>query len=69
MPDNGKPHLNGNPLNTELQYNGGNFYTRGTPDKSKGESLAKGNQLYKETPYQGKSLIQGNPLHVETLVK
>lgn len=45
------------------------FYTRGTLDKYKGKSLAKGNQLYKEIPYKGKSLIQGNPLHVETLVK
>ena len=43
--------------------------TRGTPDKSKGKSFAKGNQLYKEIPYKWKSLIQGNPLHVETFVK
>jgi len=43
--------------------------TRGTPDKYKGKSFAKGNQLYKEIPYKEKSLIQGNPLHVETLVK
>ena len=45
------------------------MYTRGTPDKYKGKSLAKGNQLYKGIPYKGKSLIQGNPLHMETLVK
>ena len=55
------------------------MYTRGTPHKYKGKSLAKGNPLYKETPYIGnsckgkclrkdnpaKSLVNGNPLYKE----
>ena len=36
------------------------IYTRGTPDKYKGKSLAEGNQLYKEIPYKE------NPLYKET---
>jgi len=39
---------------------GNNLYKGGTPDKYKGKSLAKGNQLYKE------ALIKRNPLYKET---
>ena len=72
MPSKGQPQeilgkwkslIQGNPSYREI------IHTSRTPRKYKGDSLAKGNQSYKEIPYKGKSLIQGNPLHVETLVK
>ena len=41
----------------------------GTPDKYKGGSLAKGNQLYKGTPYTRKPPTCGNSCKVTCLRK